>query len=212
MPDLFDKCFTPKLEEYAVADSMGLIPFFKVMGSEAGPTVVHEGRPVIMLGSNNYLGLTGDDRVKRAAVDAVELYGTGCTGSRLMNGTLPLHHELEGELCDWLGAEAGLAMLCSRCGPSGDCGQCDPQRIMAVWMADMQPTEPCGVVPLMVSRISRQRTGFTFLNSDVTQRSIVASASAANPLLRTTALRSSQVAVEPGGVDGWVSQRQSEAR
>jgi len=108
MPDLFDKCHTPKLQEYEVADSMGLIPFFKVMGSEAGPTVVHEGRRVIMLGSNNYLGLTGDERVKRAAVDAVEQYGTGCTGSRLMNGTLPLHHELEEELCDWLGAEAGL--------------------------------------------------------------------------------------------------------
>ena len=108
MPDVFDKCFTPKLQEYEIADSMGLIPFFKVMGSEAGPTVVHEGRPVIMLGSNNYLGLTGDERVKRAAVDAVEQYGTGCTGSRLMNGTLPLHHELEAELCDWLGAEAGL--------------------------------------------------------------------------------------------------------
>jgi 8-amino-7-oxononanoate synthase len=63
---------------------------------------------VIMLGSNNYLGLTGDERVKRAAIEAVERYGTGCTGSRLMNGTLSLHLELEDELADWMGTEAAL--------------------------------------------------------------------------------------------------------
>jgi 8-amino-7-oxononanoate synthase len=61
-----------------------------------------------MLGSNNYLGLTGDERVKRAAVDAVDRYGTGCTGSRLMNGTLQLHRELEETLADWLQVEACL--------------------------------------------------------------------------------------------------------
>ena len=76
----------------------------------------------------------------------------------------------------------------------------------------MQPAEPWGVVPLIVSRISRQRTGFTFLNSSVNQRSMVASASAARPLVRTVALRSSQVPAEPGGVEGWVSQRQSDSR
>ena len=62
------------------------------------------------------------------------------------------------------------------------------------------------MVPLIVSRTSRQRTGFTFLNSSVNQRSMVPSASAARPLVRTVALRSSQVPAEPGGVDGWVSQ------
>ncbi len=76
----------------------------------------------------------------------------------------------------------------------------------------MQPAEPAGVVPLIVSRISRQRTGFTFLNSSVNQRSIVLSASAARPLVRTVALRSSQVAVEPGGVEGWVSHSVSDSR
>src|SRR5947209_13346715 len=75
------------------------------MGSESGPTVMHDGRPVIMLGSNNYLGLTSDDRVKRAAIEAVERYGSGVTGSRLMNGTLPLHRELEEALLDWLGGD-----------------------------------------------------------------------------------------------------------
>ena len=68
------------------------------------------------------------------------------------------------------------------------------------------------MVPLIVSRISRQRTGFTFLNSSVNQRSIVASASAAKPLVRTVALRSSQVPAEPGGVDGWVSQSVNDSR
>ena len=76
----------------------------------------------------------------------------------------------------------------------------------------MQPAEPAGVVPLIVSRTSVQRCGFTFLNSSVNQRSIVPSASDARPLLRTAALRSSHVPAEPGGVEGWVSHRQSEAR
>src|SRR2546423_6485792 len=75
------------------------------MASESGPTVIHDGRPVIMLGSNNCLGLTSDNRVKRAAVEAVERYGSGLAGSRLMNGTLPLHRELEEALLDWLGGD-----------------------------------------------------------------------------------------------------------
>src|SRR5437763_7757060 len=75
------------------------------MGSEPGPVVLLVGRPVVMLGSSSYLGLTGDERVKQAAIAAVEEYGTGCTGSRLMNGTLPLHRELEETLLDWLGGD-----------------------------------------------------------------------------------------------------------
>ena len=103
--DVFDKCANPRIEEYRAAQAIGLVPFFQEMGSVSGPVVLHEGRPVIMLGSNNYLGLTEDERVKRAAVDAVEQFGTGCTGSRLMNGTLPLHRELEEALLDWLGGD-----------------------------------------------------------------------------------------------------------
>jgi 8-amino-7-oxononanoate synthase len=64
-----------------------------------------EGRETIMLGSNNYLGLTTDERVKQAARDALEHYGTGVTGSRLLNGTTPVHVELERELADWMGTE-----------------------------------------------------------------------------------------------------------
>src|SRR5215212_773243 len=75
---------------------------------EAGPVVRMEGRERLMLGSNNYLGLTGDPRVKAAARAALERYGTGLTGSRLLNGTLPMHRELEEEIAGWLGTEDAL--------------------------------------------------------------------------------------------------------
>lgn len=106
--DLFDKCDSPRLLEYRAAEQMGLLPYYREMASQSGPVVLHDDHPVIMLGSNNYLGLTGDDRVKKAAIEAVERYGTGCTGSRLMNGTLQLHRELEDTLRDWLQVEACL--------------------------------------------------------------------------------------------------------
>ena len=106
--DVFAKCATSRVQEYRAAESLGLLPYFREIASQAGPVVVHEGRELVMLGSNNYLGLTSDPRVKRAAVAAVQRYGTGCTGSRLMNGTLPLHLQLEAELRDWLGGEACL--------------------------------------------------------------------------------------------------------
>ena len=106
--DVFAKCSGGRREEYDAAVELGLLPFFRVVGSETGPLAEVDGRKVVMLGSNNYLGLTTDPRVKQAAIDAVERYGTGCTGSRMMNGTLALHTELEAELADWMGTEACL--------------------------------------------------------------------------------------------------------
>jgi len=106
--DLFDKCGEARLAEYEAAEELGLLPFFRTVGSETGPLAEVDGRKVIMLGSNNYLGLTTDPRVRQAAVDAVDRYGTGCTGSRLMNGTLALHAELEAEIADWMGSESCL--------------------------------------------------------------------------------------------------------
>jgi 8-amino-7-oxononanoate synthase len=85
-----------------------MLPYFQELASGSGPVVTLDGHDVIMLGSNNYLGLTNDPRVTAAAVRAVERYGAGCTGSRLMNGTLPLHRELEDELRDWVGGESCL--------------------------------------------------------------------------------------------------------
>ena len=84
------------------------MPYFRVLEGPAGPVVEMEGHQRIMLGSNNYLGLTGDARVKDAARDALERFGTGLTGSRFLNGTLSLHLELERELADFMGTEDAL--------------------------------------------------------------------------------------------------------
>jgi 8-amino-7-oxononanoate synthase len=106
--DIFAKCISPRVEVLRAVESMGMAPWYLELGSEVGPTVTFGDRELIMLGSNNYLGLTADPRVKAAAIAAVERFGTGCTGSRLLNGTLVLHRQLEEELADWLGTEACL--------------------------------------------------------------------------------------------------------
>jgi 8-amino-7-oxononanoate synthase len=93
---------------FRAARENGILPFFRRLESSAAPVVDMEGAQRIMLGSNNYLGLTGDERVKDGARDALERYGTGLTGSRLLNGTLDLHLQLEEELADWMGTEAAI--------------------------------------------------------------------------------------------------------
>jgi 8-amino-7-oxononanoate synthase len=95
-------------EQLEIARQGDMLPYFRMLTSQAGPVVEMEGRRTIMLGSNNYLGLTGDERVKAAARDALDTYGTALTGSRLLNGTIPLHVELEEELADWMGTEQAL--------------------------------------------------------------------------------------------------------
>jgi 8-amino-7-oxononanoate synthase len=84
------------------------LPYFRELTGPAGPVVEMESAERVMLGSNNYLGLTGDERVKQGARDALERYGTGLTGSRLLNGTISLHLELERELADWMGTEDAI--------------------------------------------------------------------------------------------------------
>jgi len=107
--DLFAKARGhDRLEQLATAREHDLLPYFRLLEGEAGPVVAMEGRERIMLGSNNYLGLTRDPRVKRAAADALERYGTALTGSRLLNGTIPLHSELEREIADWMGTDDAL--------------------------------------------------------------------------------------------------------
>ena len=104
--DLFDKCraFT-RADEVKAA---GLYPYFRAIEESEGPVVMIEGRKIIMAGSNNYLGLTADPRVKQASLDAVQRYGTGCSGSRYLTGTLTLHNELEDRLAAFLGKESCL--------------------------------------------------------------------------------------------------------
>jgi 8-amino-7-oxononanoate synthase len=107
--DVFEKARShERLEQLEAAKQHDLLPYFRLLTSQAGPVVEMEGRETIMLGSNNYLGLTGDSRVKEAARDALETYGTGVTGSRLLNGTTPLHVELERELAEWMGTEEAI--------------------------------------------------------------------------------------------------------
>jgi 8-amino-7-oxononanoate synthase len=107
--DVFEKARShDRLEQLEAAKEHDLLPYFRLLTSEAGPVVEMEGRETIMLGSNNYLGLTGDSRVKGGARDALEAYGTGVTGSRLLNGTTPLHVDLERELAEWMRAEDAI--------------------------------------------------------------------------------------------------------
>src|SRR5918995_673806 len=107
--DVFEKARThERLEQLEAAKQGDLLPYFRILESQAGPVVDMEGRETIMLGSNNYLGLTTDPRVKQAARDALETYGTGVTGSRLLNGTTPLHLDLERELAEWMRAEDAI--------------------------------------------------------------------------------------------------------
>ena len=105
---IFDKAarfFDPE-GDYARVTEAGLYPFFRAIEVNEGSRAVMDGREIIMAGSNNYLGLTSDPRVTKAAKDAVDRYGTGCTGSRFLNGTLDLHLELEERLARFMRKEA----------------------------------------------------------------------------------------------------------
>ena len=106
MEDLFKKCY-----DFTRADevkAMGVYPYFRPIEENEGPVVQIEGRKIVMAGSNNYLGLTAHPKVKEAALQAVRKYGTGCSGSRYLTGTLDLHVELESRLAKFFDAEAVL--------------------------------------------------------------------------------------------------------
>ena len=104
--DLFDKCrsFT-RADEVKAA---GFYPYFRAIEENEGPVVSIEGRKIIMAGSNNYLGLTAHPKVKNASLDAIHRYGTGCSGSRYLTGTLDLHNIMEDRLAAFLGKESCL--------------------------------------------------------------------------------------------------------
>ncbi len=102
--DLFKKCYDFTLVKEAI--EAGIYPYFHALQSGQDTVVSMEGHRTIMIGSNNYLGLTSDPRVKEAAIKAVEKYGSGCSGSRFLNGTLDLHLELEDALSEFLHKDA----------------------------------------------------------------------------------------------------------
>jgi 8-amino-7-oxononanoate synthase len=104
--DIFSKCFD--YQDARMAQAAGLYPYFLPLEDTEGTEVVVDGRRILMIGSNNYLGLTTDPRVRQASIDAVARYGTSCTGSRFLNGTLKLHQELETRLAAFVGKPAAL--------------------------------------------------------------------------------------------------------
>ncbi len=104
--DIFEKCYKFTRAEEAV--EQGFYPYFKPIKENHGPRVIMDGKEIIMIGSNNYLGLTKDPRVQEAAIKAIERYGTSCSGSRFLNGTLELHEELEARLATFVRKEAAL--------------------------------------------------------------------------------------------------------
>ncbi|MGI6150920.1 MAG: aminotransferase class I/II-fold pyridoxal phosphate-dependent enzyme [Christensenellales bacterium] len=104
--DLFQKAYDFKDAE--LARQSGLYPYFHALETCQDTEVVMDGKPIIMLGSNNYMGLTNDPRTIAAAHEALDQYGTGCSGSRFLNGTLKLHEQLEAELADFFHKDAAV--------------------------------------------------------------------------------------------------------
>ena len=104
---ILDKCY--QFQDAKKAIALGFYPYFRVISSEQDTEVICDGKKMLMLGSNSYLGLTTHPRVKEASIKAVEKYGSGCAGSRFLNGTLDIHIELEDRLAKLCGKEAALA-------------------------------------------------------------------------------------------------------
>jgi 8-amino-7-oxononanoate synthase len=108
MADLFQRCRDYTLSDDAKA--MGVYPYFLTIDQSEGTEVIIEGKSRLMLGSNNYLGLTWHPKVREAAIRAVHKFGTSCSGSRFLNGSLAMHEELEGRLAAFLGKEAAAVV------------------------------------------------------------------------------------------------------
>jgi 8-amino-7-oxononanoate synthase len=104
--DIFEKCTSYTYAKEVM--EMGFYPYFIAMSGNEGSEAIYQGRRLIMCGSNNYLGLTIHPKVRQAAIEAIEKFGTSCTGSRFLNGTLELHEQLENELAEWVGKPASL--------------------------------------------------------------------------------------------------------
>ena len=104
--DIFKKCY--EFQEAEKARQLGYYPYFHPVSSAEDTEIIVDGKALVMLGSNNYLGLTTHPEVKKAAKEAVEVYGTGSCGSRFLNGTLDIHEELERELAEFVGKESAL--------------------------------------------------------------------------------------------------------
>ena len=106
MNKLSERCAKYRLPQIGMAQ--GLYPYHKCISSKQDTEVIMEGRKVLMFGSNSYMGLTNHPKVIEAAIDAVNKYGTGCAGSRYLNGTLDIHKEFEAELAEFVGKDDAI--------------------------------------------------------------------------------------------------------
>ncbi len=107
--DLFEKCLKDaRIAQAKEAERGGYYPYFMPLDDTEGNVVKMADKELVMVGSNNYLGLTTHPKVRQAAMEAIEKYGTSCTGSRFLNGTLALHHELDRRLAEFIGKESAL--------------------------------------------------------------------------------------------------------
>jgi 8-amino-7-oxononanoate synthase len=104
--DIFKKAF--EFQDVKLAKAGGFYPYFIPLDRNEGTEVVYEGRRIIMCGSNNYLGLTTHPKLRQAAKDAIDKYGTSCTGSRFLNGNMTIIEQLERELAEWTGKDSAL--------------------------------------------------------------------------------------------------------
>ncbi len=137
---VFTKC--ENFHDVEVIKEMGLYPFFHELQSRQDNEVIMEGKRRIMLGSNNYLGLTIEEEVKQAAIAAIEKYGTGCSGSRFLNGTLDLHIALEKEIASFVhkegavtfstGFQTNLGIVSALCGHT-DYAVCDAENHASIY-------------------------------------------------------------------------------
>lgn len=140
--DLFEK--TCKRQRYDDAKDAGIYPYFHTLTSGQDTEVTMEGRDTVMIGSNNYLGLTSDKRVIEAGVAALKKYGSGCSGSRFLNGTLDIHEQLEQELAEFLhkeacmtfstGFQSNLGIISGICGMN-DVVLCDKENHASIYDA-----------------------------------------------------------------------------
>jgi 8-amino-7-oxononanoate synthase len=106
MADIFEKAYRYQTAKDVIAS--GYYPYFIALDGHDGTEAIYKGRRLLMFGSNNYLGLTTHPKVREAAIEAIKTYGTSCTGSRFLNGTLVLHERLEHELAEYVGKPAAL--------------------------------------------------------------------------------------------------------
>lgn len=138
--DLFEKCY--KNDKVKQAKESGVYPYFSVLTSGQDTEVILGGVKTVMIGSNNYLGLTGNEEVINAGINALKKYGSGCSGSRFLNGTLDIHVKLEEELAEFLNKEAvvtfgtgfqsNLAIISAICGRS-DYILCDRENHASIY-------------------------------------------------------------------------------